>query len=254
MHSGNTDDKIKIFTQSGRKQNLEKLGCCSVRDKAPARLCRKGGAFMENRKRIVTIGRQYGSGGGEVGKKLAEQLGVHCYDKNILRMDSAESGIKESYFHLADERAGNKLLYKIVSSLVPEQGAPSFGSDLVSADNLFRFQSEVIRKLAAAESCVFIGRCAEYVLEGEEGLVRVFLYADMEAREARIREKHLYEEKDLVKNIKRIDKERRDYHRYYTGRSWEDVGNYDLMLNTARLGIDGTVNVILDYLEERGLR
>lgn len=90
--------------------------------------------------------------------------------------------------------------------------------------------------------------------EGEEGLVRVFLYADMEAREARIREKHLYEEKDLVKNIKRIDKEWRDYHRYYTGRSWEDVGNYDLMLNTARLGIDGTVNVILHYLEERGLR
>lgn len=123
-----------------------------------------------------------------------------------------------------------------------------------SADNLFRFQSEVIRKLAAAESCVFIGRCADYVLEGEEGLVRVFLYADMEAREARIREKHLYEEKDLIKNIKRIDKERRDYHRYYTGRSWEDVGNYDLMLNTARLGIDGTVNVILHYLEERGLR
>ena len=74
---------------------------------------------MENRKRIVTIGRQYGSGGSEVGKKLAEKLGVHCYDKNILRMDSAESGIKESYFHLADERAGNKLLYKIVSSLVP---------------------------------------------------------------------------------------------------------------------------------------
>lgn len=161
---------------------------------------------MENRKRIVTIGRQYGSGGSEVGKKLAEKLGVHCYDKNIL------------------------------------------------PDNLFRFQSEVIRKLAAAESCVFIGRCADYVLEGEEGLVRVFLYADMEAREARIQEKHLYEEKDLIKNIKRIDKERRDYHRYYTGRSWEDVGNYDLMLNTARLGIDGTVNVILHYLEERGLR
>ena len=83
---------------------------------------------MENRKRIVTIGRQYGSGGSEVGKKLAERLGVHCYDKNILRMDSVESGIKESYFHLADERAGNKLLYKVVSSLVPEQGAPSFGS------------------------------------------------------------------------------------------------------------------------------
>lgn len=208
---------------------------------------------MEDRKLIVTIGRQYGSGGSEVGRKLSEQLGIHCYDKNILRMDSVESGLKESYFHLADERAGNRLLYKIVSSLVPEQKAPSFGSDLVSADNLFRFQSEVIKKLAAAESCIFIGRCADYVLEGTNGLVKIFLYADMEARVERIRGKHLYEEKDLVKNIRRIDKERRDYHRYYTGRSWEDVENYDLMLNTGRIGIDGTVNVILNYLRERGL-
>lgn len=207
---------------------------------------------MEGKKLIVTIGRQYGSGGSEVGKKLAEALGVHCYDKDILRMNSTESGIKESYFHLADERAGNKLLYKIIDSLVPDRGAPSFGSDLVSADNLFRFQSEVIRKLAAEESCVFIGRCADYVLEGSEDLVRIFLYADLEARVARIREKKLYEEKDLVKNVKRIDKERRDYHRYYTGHSWEDVENYDLMLNTAKLGVDGTVEAIKDYIRRRG--
>ena len=86
MHSGNTDDKIKIFTESERKQNLEKSWLYYVRDKTSVRLCRKGGAFMENRKRIVTIGRQYGSGGSEVGKKLAEKLGVHCYDKNILRI------------------------------------------------------------------------------------------------------------------------------------------------------------------------
>lgn len=209
---------------------------------------------MGEKKLIVTIGRQYGSGGSEIGKRLAEALGVHCYDKDILRMNSSESGIKESYFHLADERAGNKLLYKIISGLTPEQGAPSFGSDLVSADNLFRFQSEVIRKLAAEESCVFIGRCADYVLEGEEGLVRVFLYADMDARMARIREKKFYEEKDILKNIRRIDKERRDYHRYYTGKSWEDIENYDLMLNTSQLGVDGTVEVILGYLRSRGLR
>lgn len=207
---------------------------------------------MEKKKLIVTIGRQYGSGGSEVGKKLAEALGVHCYDKDILRMNSTESGIKESYFHLADERVGNKLLYKIIDSLIPDQGAPSFGSDLVTADNLFRFQSEVIRKLAAEESCVFIGRCADYVLEGSEGLVRIYLFADMEARVARIREKKLYEEKDILKNIKRIDKERRDYHRYYTGRSWEDVSNYDLMLNTAKLGVDQTVEVILGYLRNLG--
>lgn len=206
---------------------------------------------MGDEKLIVTIGRQYGSGGKEIGKEVARRLGIHCYDKEILRMDSDESGIKESYFHLADERAGNKLLYKIISGLVPEQGAPSFGADLVSADNLFRFQSEVIRKLAAAESCVFIGRCAEYVLAGNTGLVRVFLYADMEARKKRILEKRLYAEKDVEKNIRRIDRERRDYHRYYTGRSWEELDNYDLMINTARIGVEGAVEMIPHYIEQK---
>lgn len=207
---------------------------------------------MGDRKLIVTIGRQYGSGGSEIGKRLAEDLGLHCYDKEILRMNSNESGIKESYFHLADERAGNRLLYKIISGLTPEMGAPSFGSHLVSADNLFRFQSEVIRKLAAEESCVIIGRCADYVLEGTKGLVRIFLYADMEDRVERIRSKNLYESGDVVKNIRRIDKERRDYHRYYTGRSWEDVANYDVMLNTSVLGVEGTVEAIKDYIRRRG--
>ncbi|PNV61058.1 cytidylate kinase-like family protein [Clostridium sp. chh4-2] len=207
---------------------------------------------MEDKKLIITIGRQYGSGGREVGKKLAKELNVNFYDKNILRMDSDESGIKESYFHLNDERAGNKLLYRIVSSLTPEKSEPSYGSDLVSSDNLFRFQSAVIKRLAAEESCVIIGRCAEYVLEDMEGLVRVFLYADLEQRIARITEKELYAPKDVLKNIKRIDKERRDYHRYYTGRSWEDFDNYDIIINTSKIGIDGTVDTIKNYLKARG--
>ena len=208
---------------------------------------------MAEKRVVITIGRQYGSGGAETGKKLAEELGIGFYDKNILRMNSDESGIKESYFHLADEKAGNKLLYKIIASLTPEKGAPSFGSDLISADNLFRFQSEVIRKLAAEESCVIIGRCADYVLEGTEGLVRVHLYADYEAREERIRKKELYAEKEIAKNIKRIDRERRDYYRYYTGKDGEDPKNYDLMINTTRIGVDGAVKIIKEYLAAVGL-
>ena len=161
--------------------------------------------MKEGKKLIVTIGRQYGSGGSEIGARLAKELGIHFYDKNILRMNSNESGIKESYYHMADERAGDKLLYKIVKSMTPENGAPSLGADLVSADNLFRFQSEVIRKLAAAEDCVIIGRCADYVLEGTEGLVRVFIYADMDFRVNRITEKGYYDPKDVKKNFRRID-------------------------------------------------
>ena len=167
-------------------------------------------------------------------------------------MNSNESGIKESYFHLADEKAGNKLLYKIISSMTPEKGSPSFGSDLISADNLFRFQSEVIRKVAAEQSCVIIGRCADYVLEGTDGLERIFIYADMDAREARILGKELYDPKDVKKNIKRIDRERRDYHRYYTGKDWEDFSNYDLIINTTKMGVDGAVELIKSYLKVRG--
>ena len=207
---------------------------------------------MAGKKVVITIGRQYGSGGADTGRRLAEELGLGFYDKNILRMNSDESGIKESYFHLADEKAGNKLLYKIISSLTPEKGAPSFGSDLISADNLFRFQSEVIRKLASEESCVIIGWCANYVLDGMEGLLRVYLYADIEVREARIREKDLYDEKEVLKNIKRIDRERRDYHRYYTGRDWQELDNYDLVINTTHIGVDGAVAVIKNYLTVMG--
>ena len=205
------------------------------------------------KKVIITIGRQYGSGGAEVGKKLGAKLGLDVYDKEILKMTSNESGIRESYFHIADERAGKKLLYKIIQTMVPENTSPSLGSDLVSSDNLFRFQSSVIRKLAQEQSCVIIGRCAEHVLAGEENLVRVFVRADMNARIERIREKGYYAEEDIPKNIKRMDKERRDYHRYFTGKDWESIENYDLILDSSKIGTDGCVECITNYLKVRGL-
>ena len=211
---------------------------------------------MGDKKLVITIGRQYGSGGNEIGRKLAGELGIDFYDKNILRMNSDESGIKESYFHLADEKAGNKLLYKIISSLTPEKGAPSFGSDLISADNLFRFQSEVIRKLAEEQSCVIVGRCADYVLEDADNieLVRIFIYSDMDARIRRVKEKELYAPEDIKKNVKRIDKERRNYYRYYTGRGWADPENYDLLINTSTAGIKGSVRMIEEYIKIRGYK
>ena len=211
---------------------------------------------MGDKKLIITIGRQYGSGGNEIGRKLAEELGIDFYDKNILRMNSDESGIKESYFHLADEKAGSRLLYRIVSGMTPEMREPSFGSDLISADNLFRFQSEVIRKLAEEQSCVIVGRCADYVLEDADDieLVRVFIYADMDARIRRVREKELYTPEDVRKNVKRIDKERRNYYRYYTGRGWADPENYDLLINTTTTGIKGTVRMIEEYIKIRGYK
>jgi len=200
---------------------------------------------------VITIGRQYGSGGAEIGKQLAEKLGISFYDKNILRINADESGIKESYFHLADEKAGSRLLYRIVQGLRPEKASPSFGSDLTSADNLFRFQSEVIKKLAEAESCVIIGRCQDYILEGTDDLVRIHLNADLESRKERIKERNP-EETDVLRAIRKVDRERNDYYRYYTGRDWANSENYDLVINTTKPGISGTVSIILAYLRSLG--
>ena len=209
--------------------------------------------MKDGKRLVITIGRQFGSGGCEVGTKLAQGLGLDFYDKNILRMNSDESGIKESYYYMADEKAGNKLLYRIIHSLIPENGTPSLGSDLISSDNLFRFQSSVIRKLAQEESCIIIGRCADYVLDGTENLVRLFVYAEIEERINKVREKGYFLEEDILKNIKRIDRERRDYYRYYTGKSWENLENYDLMINTTKLSYDDMVECVVDYLKMRGI-
>lgn len=203
---------------------------------------------------IITIGRQYGSGGREIGRRLSKALSIPFYDKDILRMNAEESGLKESYFHMVDERAGDRLLYRIINTLKPELTQPSFGSDLISSDNLFRFQSAVIRKLAAEESCIIIGRCADYVLEASDNinLVRLFLHADLDYRIDRITSLGYYDKADVPRNIKRADKERRDYYRYYTGRDWENPGNYDLTVNTATLGTEDTISLIRHYLEMRG--
>ncbi|WP_194609501.1 cytidylate kinase-like family protein [Clostridium vitabionis] len=207
---------------------------------------------MAGKHMVITIGRQYGSGGAETGRILAELLGICCYDKNILKINSDASGIRESYFHLADEKAGNRLLYRIMKNLTPEEGAPSFGPDLMSADNLFRFQSEVIRKLAAEESCVFIGRCADYVLDHYDVLLRVHVIGSWAERVSRIREKTAGSEADAEKAIRRMDRERGEYYRYYTGRDWADAQNYDLVISTDRIGPAGAARVILEYLRSLG--
>lgn len=209
---------------------------------------------MNDKHFVITIERQYGSGGRLTGKRLAEELGIHFYDEEILKMTSETSAIGEQYFRLADERAGNNMLYRIVTSMKPELTEPDKdGPNITSPENLFRFQSSVIRKLAQEESCIIIGRCADYVLDGTENLVRLFVYAEIEERINKVREKGYFPEEDILKNIKRIDRERRDYYRYYTGKSWENLENYDLMINTTKLSYDEMVECVIDYLKMRGL-
>ena len=157
---------------------------------------------------IITLGRQYGAGGREIGEILSEKLSIRYLDKELLRMVSDQSGIEESYFHVSDEKPGDNLVYRLVKSMTPDTGKPSMGSNLLAGDNLFRFQKEVIEKVAdSGESCVIVGRCADFILKDYENLISVFVYADEESRKERIVRRTNYREAEVSKIMKKMDKE-----------------------------------------------
>ena len=209
---------------------------------------------MSDRHYVITIERQYGSGGRLTGERLAKELGIHFYDEEILKMTSETSAIGEQYFRLADEKAGNKLLYRIVTSLKPDLSEPAkTGHRITSPENLFRFQSSVIRQLAYSESCIIVGRCGNYVLQDQlEDVIRIFVYAEMPTRIERVMEVDKVDEAEAIRRIRRIDKERTEYHRYFTGREWMDMENYDLPINASRISYDQMIELIKGYLRLRG--
>ena len=209
---------------------------------------------MNKKHFVITVERQYGSGGRLTGKRLAEELGIHFYDEEILKMTSETSAIGEQYYRLADEKAGNNLLYRIVTGMKPDLGEPvRDGVNITSPENLFRFQSSVIRKLAGQESCIIVGRCGNYVLQDQlDDVIRIFVYADTVTRVRRVIEVDQVDEKEALRRMKRIDKERKEYHRYFTGREWMDMENYDLPINASRIDYDQMIKLIKDYLVLRG--
>ena len=201
-------------------------------------------------KKIITIGRQFGSGGREVGQKIAQTLHIAYYDKELLAVAAKKSGLSSQFMNTYDEKPTRSFLYSLVMGqrgLFPDSAETTVEQLAANA------QRDAILAVAGEGSCVIVGRCADHVLAGTERLVRIFIYADMEARIQRIREKGYYEEHEIARNIRRMDRERRDYHRYYTGKEWENVENYDMMLNSGVLGTDGCVECILSYLKIRGL-
>ena len=210
---------------------------------------------MSSKHYVITIERQYGSGGRITGMRLAEELGIHYYDEEILKMTSETSAIGEQYFRLADEKAGNNLLYRTVTNMKPELSAPvKDRHKLTSPENLFRFQSEVIRKLAESENCIIIGRCGNYVLQDQlDDVIRIFVYADTVTRVRRIMDVDKVDEEEALRRMRKIDKERTEYHKYFTGRNWMDMENYDLPINASRIDYDEMIILIKDYLKLRGM-
>ncbi len=208
---------------------------------------------MSEKRFVITIGRKYGAGGGEVGRMLAEQLGMPFYDKKILQMVSDESGIKESYFHMADEKPGDNIIYRLAKSITPKLKKPSIGSDLLSDDNLFLFQSELLQKLADEHNCIIAGRCADHVLQGRVELVKIFITAGEEKRIDNMATRLSIPKDESKKNMKKIDKQRSEYYTYYTGKDWSSADNYDLSINTQVVGVEKSVEIIKEYLKTREL-
>lgn len=202
-------------------------------------------------KYVITIARGYGSGGRTMGKLLAEELGINYYDRELLRLASDESGINEALFNKSDETLRNSLLYKISRKEFTGQSIPPDSDDFISNDNLFNYQAKVIKGLADQESCVIVGRCADYILRDRDNVVKLFVHASLDDCVARLEDLYSLSRSELEKKIKKTDKRRADYYKYFTGRDWHNAENYDLCLNSQQLGYDKCIEIVKTYLRVR---
>ncbi len=198
---------------------------------------------------VITIARGFGSGGKEIGNNLAKRLGIPCYESQILKMASDSSGINEALFNQADEKLNRYgtiagYLKKVPFTSVAEPCTKEFTSNV----NLFNIQSNIIRHLAESQSCIVIGKCADYILKDSKNVISVYIEAPRRACVESIQNKLGVTEQEAHKLIEKTDKYRSDYYHYYThGGSWTNPVNYDLTLNSARVGRDQCVDVIEAY-------
>ncbi len=203
---------------------------------------------MENR--VITIARSYGSGGRKMGKLLAKELGFEYYDREILRIASDESGISEELFNQADE-VKRMPLFRIARDVYTGEVIPPDSDDFISNENLFRYQAKIIRELAATRSCVIVGRCANFILRGRENVLNVFVTAPVVDCVRRVMETDGLNLEEAEKKIKKVDKRRADYFKYFTGREWHDAALYDLCLNTGHMSEQKCVDIVRAYMDAR---
>ena len=195
---------------------------------------------------VITISRQFGSGGHEVCERLARELNVPFYDKALIAMAAKQSGLSEEVFANADEKATSSLLYSMV------MGSYSFGArvpginEMPINDKLFIIQSDIIKKAAAEGPCVVIGRCADYILREHENCLNVFIHANKEDRIRRSIAKKDCEERKASDFVTKKDKQRANYYNFYSNKRWDDLQNYDITIDTSRFSIDQAVGMLID--------
>lgn len=199
---------------------------------------------------IITIARQYGSGGKTVGKMLSDRLHIPFYNREIITMASEDSGINAVLF--TDERLKPDLITRLKSRYKGNLPLPNDSSKVYLRDDaLFDYQAKIIRQLADQGPCVLIGRCADYVLKGRLDVVRVFVHADADFCLEQAMKVDSLPEEEVVRKIAEIDEYRAKYYKHHTGHDWYDARNYDLSLNSGVLGFDGVVEEIIQYMEVR---
>ena len=200
---------------------------------------------------IIAIARQYGSGGKTIGEMLAKDLGIHFYNREILRLASDDSGINERFFAQMDERVKNNLLFSVAKKVYNGELIPPDSDEFASSDNLFNYQAKVIKELAEQESMVVIGRCGDFVLKNHPRLISVFIHAPFDYCIERALERSALSRKEMEKHMARTDKQRGSYYKYHTGQIWSDARNYDLCLDSSKLGFEGCVKAIKSYRDIR---
>ena len=198
-----------------------------------------------DKKFIITIARQYGSGGREIGEKVAKKLGIPLLDKQLITDAATKGNLDESVTKLADESAANSLLYTLAMGSNMLGTTLHFGYKMPLNDKLFLLQSEVIKERTQDDSYVIIGRCADYVLRESDNVFRVFVYADLDFRQKRVASRHPeLKSSQIIDVINKTDKRRSSYYNFYTGNKWGKYDNYDIAVNSSTLGIDGAAELI----------
>ena len=201
---------------------------------------------------VINIGRQIGSGGKKIGEIISRRLGVGLYDKELINMAAEESGFAPELFEHADEYRSRGAFASLIGYLrVPFAGDDGGVTDVLSGDALFKIQSDVIRKIADRESCIFVGRCADYILRENPRTVNVFITADSADRQARISSRLGISPHEALSVMERGDYRRASYYNYYSSHKWGDAATYHLCVNSSVMGLEGTAEMIMDFARRK---
>lgn len=198
---------------------------------------------------VINLGRQLGSGGKEIGERIARDFHIAIYDKELIRLASQESGLGQEFFEQADEKASKSLLGGLFGTRFPfiTEGAIP-GNPYLSNDTFFQIQSEVIRQLAEEQSCLFVGRCADYILRDHPRCCNVFISATPEARIERLMRLHGISSQAAEAMMTKADKRRSSYYNFYSNKTWGAASTYHLCVDSTSLGIEGTVRFVEEFI------